>query len=434
MKFPKDFIWGTATAAYQIEGAWDKDGKGESIWDRFAHIPGKIQNGDTGDVACDHYHRYAEDIDLAKGLAPNYRFSIAWPRIMPQGTGAINQKGVDFYNRLIDTCLEKDLTPWVTMYHWDLPQTLQDKGGWTNRDILNWFDDYSEVLKDKFSDRVQNWMILNEPSVTSYLGHALGFFAPGLADEKAFWASVHHQNLIVGRTYRQWKASHPHLRIGSTYTPVPGEPLSPDAQHKLELWENIWNWNYFDPLFTGKYPALSQNGIAEFWRDGDECIKTDLDFIGLQHYSPVCFDVDPAKVLGVFFAQTNKEGPKNDAGWIIDPEAFTGILLRLQTRYGQKPWIITENGICCADRVTGEGVVDPQRIDYLTRYLEAVLKAMDAGMKIDGYFIWSLLDNFEWADGYKRRFGMVYVDYRNGQKRIPKASYYQMKKIIENNG
>lgn len=430
MKFPKGFIWGTATAAYQIEGAWNVDGKGPSIWDTFTHIPGKIQNGDTGDVACDHYHRWSEDLDLAKGVAPNYRFSIAWPRVIPNGTGQINQKGIDFYNRLIDGCLEKGLTPWTTMYHWDLPQALQDKGGWTNRDVLGWFEEYAATLHRHFGDRVRNWMVLNEPSVTSYLGHALGFFAPGLSDEKAFWASVHHQNVVVGKTYRQFKELDSSLRVGSTYTPVPGRAQTAEAAQLLEVWENIWNWNYFDPLFTGAYPEKSQAGVAPFIKDGDECVKTDLDFVGLQHYSPIYFGRDETKPLGVFFTQAQGDFETNDAGWVIDPEAFTEMLLRLQSRYGQRPWIVTENGICCADRVKNGQVDDPQRVGYFERYLKAVLAAMDRGMKIDGYFVWSLLDNFEWADGYIRRFGLVYVDYRNGQKRIPKTSYYWIKNTI----
>jgi beta-glucosidase len=431
-KMPKDFLWGVTTSAYQIEGAWDTDGKGESIWDRFSHTDGKIANGDTGDVACDHYHRYLEDIDLIADLVPNYRFSIAWTRIFPDGIGeSVNQAGVDFYNRLIDALLAKGVTPWVTLYHWDLPQALQDKGGWKNREIVSWFEHYALTCARLFGDRVKNWVIINEPSVIAVLGHANGIFAPGLADHDSYWSCVHHQNLVMGNTYRALKAQHPDFYIGSAYTPVPARAEDPNDAHLCKTWENAWIWNYSDPLFKGIYPLESQEAIAPFIKTGDmQVIQGAFDYVGLQYYSPLYFKKDPHCAIGLSFGDAPADCEKNDLGWPIDPQAFTDMLLKLRAEYGDHDWIITENGISLNDTRDHDAVSDPRRIDYLSRHIDAVKNAMQQGVTIKGYFAWSLLDNMEWASGYGPRFGLVYIDYKDNLKRIPKDSYYWFQKRI----
>ncbi len=436
--FPKDFIWGTSTSAYQIEGGWDADGKGESIWDRFAHTPGKIARGENGDTACDHYHRWQEDLDILKRHnINNYRFSISWPRIFPEGIGSLNQKGVDFYNRLIDGMMQRNITPWTTMYHWDLPQSLQDKGGWTNREIVSWMEEYAHALVRLFGDRVKNWMIINEPSVISYMGHAQGLFAPGIRDEKAYWQTVHNLNLANGHVYKSLKAPYPGLSIGTTYTPIPVK-LHPDYElteengKLLRLWSAVWNENFFGPAFKGQYPDCSERSVQSFIQEGDmETCRCDFDFVGLQHYSPIYFRPDPGKVLGVNFTQGPPHLEVSDAGWEIDPGAFRDCLLQLREEYGDKNWIITENGIALNDNLNGEGdIADDRRIDYLKRYIGAVHEARERGMTIGGYFVWSYLDNIEWASGYDLRFGLVHVDYQT-LKRTPKKSLRWYRDFID---
>ncbi|MDY0028909.1 MAG: GH1 family beta-glucosidase [Pseudobdellovibrionaceae bacterium] len=440
IKFPADFIWGTATAAYQIEGGWNEGGKGESIWDRFSHTPGKIANGDTGDVACDHYHRWQEDFNLLQEYhIKNYRFSIAWTRIFPNGIGETNPEGIKFYNDLIDGLLERGITPWITMYHWDLPQALQEKGGWANRQIIAWFEEYAVKLIELFGDRVKNWMIINEPSVISYLGNAQGSFAPGIISEETYWKVVHHLNIANGHIYKVLKSRSQDLNIGTTYTPVPTRihpsyPLDEKNKYLLEMWDKIWNGNFFSPALLGKYPDISAPYLKDIIQEGDmEICRCDFDFIGLQHYSPIYFRPNPDKVLGVDFSQGPDNVEVSDAGWEITPDAFYKCLVELQTTYGRKNWIITENGISLHDPKDDQGAVnDDRRINYLTRYLRAVRQAMDDGVNIGGYFIWSLLDNMEWASGYHLRFGIVHVDYQT-LERTPKASMEWFRKVIDKN-
>ena len=436
--FDKNFIWGTATAAYQIEGSWNADGKGESIWDRFCHTPGNIDRNETGDVACDHYHRWEEDFDILKEYnIRNYRFSIAWTRILPNGTGDINQSGIGFYNRLIDGLLARGIEPWVTMYHWDLPQTLQDKGGWMNREILKWFQEYADTLVQHFGDRVKNWMIINEPSVISFLGHAQGAFAPGIKNEDSYWRCVHHLNLVNGSVYKSLKERFPNLRIGTTYTPVPVH-IHPDYELNernnalLNIWSAIWNENFFDPAFKGQYPSFAAASLKEIIKDGDmDICRCDFDFVGLQHYSPIYFKPNENKILGVDFSQRPADVEVSDAGWEIAPDAFKDCLLNLKKTYGDKNWIITENGIALHDDLNEQGQVDDvRRISYLTRYIAAMKEAMEQGVKIGGYFVWSLLDNMEWASGYHLRFGLVHVDYQT-LVRTPKKSLGWYKEFID---
>lgn len=437
MQFKSDFIWGTSTAAYQIEGAVHEGGRGASIWDSFSHIPGNIRNNENGDIACDHYHRLDEDLDLIANLVPNYRFSISWSRILPQGIGEVSAEGVGFYNRLIDGLIERGVTPWVTMFHWDLPQALQDKGGWKNREILNWFEEYARTLSDHFGDRVKNWMILNEPSVHSWLGHGLGFHAPGLKDEQSYLSCVHHQNLVIGRTYRQMKNLNPDYRVGSAYTMVPILPDINERDEKaIETMDAFWNRNFFDPLMLGCYPACFAQMMKPYIQDADmEICKISLDFIGMQHYNAIEAKRDESRVFGVFFGDKDPATPKTDYGWRIDPKGFYDGFMDFTKRYGTEvAMIVTENGAAFFDKAQNGKCHDPRRVAFLDGYIRAMHDAIRDGARIDGYFVWSFLDNFEWADGYDYRFGLVHIDYANGQARTPKDSYYWYKQVVIDNG
>lgn len=432
--FPKDFIWGTSTAAYQIEGAALQYGRGPCIWDTFSHIPGKIKNNENGDVACDHYHRLEEDLDLVAGLVKNYRFSISWSRVLPEGTGAVNPEGIAFYNRLIDGLISRGVTPWVTMFHWDLPQALQDKGGWANREILLWFKEYAQLLSDSFGDRVNNWMVLNEPSVHSWLGHGLGFHAPGLADEKSYLTCVHHQNLVIGQTFRQFKAIKTSYNVGSAYTMVPAlNEVGKSDPEAVEIFDAFWNRNFFDPLMLGKYPDKFAGPMAQYIQAGDmELCKTALDFVGVQHYNAIEAKRDETRIFNTFFGDRDTSLPMTDYGWSINPDGFYDGFMDFTKRYGTSvPLIVTENGAAFFDKAENGKSHDPRRISFLEQYIAAMARAMDDGARIEGYFVWSFLDNFEWADGYDYRFGLVHVDYQNEQKRTPKDSYFWYRDLIK---
>ncbi len=436
LRFPDGFIWGTSTAAYQIEGAWNEDGKGPSIWDVFAHQPGNIKNGDTGDLACDHYHRWREDLDILKRYSiRNYRFSVSWPRVLPQGTGRANEKGIGFYDRLIDGMLERGITPWLTMFHWDLPQALQERGGFENREITEWFSEYAGLLASRLGDRVKNWMILNEPSVYSWIGHALGFYSPKKADASAYLACAHNLNRVVGSTYRELKSGYPEFNIGSAYTLVPTPPedekTSPQAVARMEA---IWNGNFFDPLFRGTYPESFADMFAPFIMEGDmDLCRTDLDFIGVQHYNPIEAKDDPSRVFGVFFGRKPKGKPVTDYGWVIDPDAFAAAIEGFNARYNPASIIVTENGAAFFDGRSGDECHDPRRISYLEKYIAAAHRAIASGAPVNGYFVWSFMDNLEWSDGFKYRFGMVYIDHENDLERVPKDSINWFKELIESN-
>jgi beta-glucosidase len=427
--FPNDFIWGTATAAYQIEGAWNKDGKGESIWDRFCHQDGNILNNDTGDVACDHYHRWEQDLDLLKQFdIKNYRFSIAWTRILPDGIGEINQAGVDFYNKLIDGMIDRGITPWVTMYHWDLPQALQDKGGWTNRDIVEWFKNYAETLVKLYGDRVKNWIVHNEPSVQAWLGYGLGFNAPGFKGEDSYLSALHHINLSIAEGYRITKKICPDAYIGSSYTLIPTPPESEKDKSVVDQMFGFWNTNHFDPLFKGEYPIAIRDQMKQYILDGDsDLMKVDLDFIGIQHYSTIYAKQDSKRGLfNTFFGRPPENVKLTDIGWEINGQYFADIIQWLSDNYGLKDKkqdiIITENGAAFFDKLDHDGKCNDQyRIDYFNEYLSSVMNCLEKNIPLKGYFIWSLLDNFEWAEGYKMRFGLIHVNYKT-QARTPKLS------------
>jgi len=434
MTFPRDFVWGAATAAYQIEGAADADGRGESIWDRFCRTPGKVANGDTGDRACDHYHRWPEDFDLMASLGVGaYRFSIAWPRIQPDGRGAVNGKGMDFYRRLVGGMLERGITPLATLYHWDLPQRLQDEGGWASREIVDRFADYAELVFEGLGDLVDTWITHNEPWVTSFLGYGYGVKAPGVADWSQALAAAHHTLLSHGRAVRAYRAGGGQGEIGITLdlTHVTGEP---EAVRRLDGHRNRW---FLDPVLRGGYPAdlvelyEERFGPLEFVQPGDlEEIAAPIDFLGVNFYQPAA--VRPSSADGpLALEQVPWDGPRTAMGWTVEPSSLTALLLRLRRDYGEVPLVITENGASYDDPpLDGQAVIeDPQRVAFLRGHVEAVERAVEGGVDVRGYYVWSLLDNFEWEHGYERRFGIVAVNFDN-LKRTPKRSALWYRDLI----
>jgi beta-glucosidase len=434
MTFPSDFVWGAATAAFQIEGAADADGRGESIWDRFCRTPGKVANGDTGDRACDHYHRWPEDLDLMASLGVGaYRFSVAWPRIQPDGRGAANRKGIDFYRRLVEGMLERGISPLATLYHWDLPQRLQDDGGWASREIVDRYVDYARLVFDGLGDLVDAWITHNEPWVTSFLGYAYGVKAPGVADWSQALAAAHHALLSHGRAVNAFRADGGRGEIGITLdlTHVTGEP---DAARRLDGHRNRW---FLDPVLRGGYPAdlvelyEERVGPLEFVLPGDlEEIAAPIDFLGVNFYQPAV--VRPSSTDGpLALEQVPWDGPRTAMGWTVEPSSLTELLLRLKRDYGDVPLVITENGASYDDpELDGQAVIeDPQRVAFIRGHVEAVERAVEAGVDVRGYYVWSLLDNFEWEHGYDRRFGIVAVNFEN-LKRTPKRSALWYRDLI----
>ncbi|MEU2349723.1 GH1 family beta-glucosidase [Modestobacter sp. NPDC049651] len=435
--FPPGFVLGAATAAYQIEGAATADGRGPSIWDTFSHTPGKTLNGDTGDVAVEHYTRYRDDVALMKDLGLQaYRFSVAWPRIVPDGRGAVEQRGVDFYRRLVDELLEAGIAPWLTLYHWDLPQALQDAGGWADRDTAYRFADYTAVVADALGDRVQHWSTLNEPWCSSLLSYKAGHHAPGHTDAAEASAAVHHLLLAHGlgtRVMRDKGLTDLGITLNlAPIAPATGSAEDVDAARRVDGQQNRL---FLDPVLRGEYPAdvaedLARAGAPLPVQEGDlEVISAPIDWLGVNYYfahtvrggssghdagNPFigCDDVE----------QLLPEGPVTTMGWGLAPEGMTDLLLRLHDEYPGTPVVITENGSAWADEVSADGEVhDPERVDYLLTHLQAGLDAIEQGAELRGYFAWSLLDNFEWAFGYEQRFGIVHVDYET-QVRTPKDS------------
>ena len=436
-QFPEGFVWGASTASYQIEGAVEEDGRGPSIWDTFSHTPGKVVNGDTGDVACDHYHRYPEDIALMQRLGISaYRFSTAWPRILPQGMGQVNQAGLDFYDRVIDAILGAGITPWLCFYHWDLPQALQDLGGWQNRDIADRFTDYAMIVHRRVGDRVKHYATFNEPNVISVLGHATGDHAPGLTDRKATFKTIHHINLSHGKAIAALRADKKDLILGIVNNLGPAVPASESEadQTAADYADAVWNRVFADPQFLGSYPALLQGDLAPYVQPGDlATIHQSLDYFGVNHYSPNYTKRDPGAVLGCSTVAPPKGAPLTGMGWEISPRAFYDQLMDIHQRYGPIPIYVTENGAGYEETVHPDGKVhDDQRVAFLEGYLGAVCDAIAAGADVRGYFIWSLLDNFEWASGYAKRFGLVYIDYAT-LKRIPKQSFEYYRNVAAAN-
>lgn len=441
MQFPQSFVWGAATSAYQIEGAVAADGRGESIWDRFCRVPGKVKGGHSGDVACDHYHRYEQDLDLLQQLGvQSYRFSIAWPRVIPEGRGPVNEKGLDFYRRLVEGLQRRGIRPLVTLYHWDLPQALQDGGGWLNRDTALRFAEYAAVVGRALGGLVMDWITHNEPWVVAFLGHALGVHAPGMADWGAAVRVAHHLLLSHGLAVQALRAVVPGGRVGITLNLIPVYPASDSPEDRAAAWrmDGYHNRWFLDPVLKGAYP---EDLLAEYgrrWGFGApdpadlQVICQPIDFLGVNFYS--CLRVRARQGAAPLDAEgLPPAGPVTDMGWEICPQALTELLVRLRADYGPVPIYITENGAAFADGVGTDGRIrDRDRIGYLRDHLVALWRALQAGVDVRGYYAWSLLDNFEWAEGYTKRFGLVYVDYAT-QRRIPKDSFFWFREVVRSN-
>jgi beta-glucosidase len=441
-KFPKGFLWGAATASYQIEGSPLADGAGPSIWHRFSHTPGNTANGDTGDVACDHYYRYASDVSLMKELGlQTYRFSIAWPRILPEGKGRINQAGMDFYTRLIDLLLENGIIPNVTLYHWDLPAALNDLGGWVNPDIADWFGDYASTMFDKLGDRVPMWSTLNEPAIIMDLGFVQGVHAPGHRDLFEAARVTHNLLRAHGRAVQAYRGQNRSGNIGLVVSLEPryeasDSPEDMAAARRMHAWSNS---QYLDPVFFGKYPDELEEIFRDAWisptEDDMKLISQPIDFVGVNYYTRSVVQQDATRPPFNVSRIEQKGNPHTDMGWEVYPPALTDILKWIHSRYNGVAIYITENGSAWPDPPTAiDGrIEDPLRIDYLVSHLKACLDAINQGVNLRGYYAWSLLDNFEWAFGYAKRFGLVHVDYETQQRTIKETGRFYSK-VIESNG
>jgi beta-glucosidase len=424
----KKFTWGVSTSAYQVEGAAALDGRGPSIWDTRCKLKGGVYNGDSGDVACDHYHRYGEDVALMKDIGVDaYRFSVSWPRVLPRGRGGVNQAGLDFYDRLIDRVLEAGIEPWLCLYHWDLPQALDDLGGWTNRDSAGWFADYATLVVKRYGDRVKTFATFNEFSVFTLFGYAIDWAAPGVTDRSAHLRAIHHVNLAHGAGVDVVRAHVPNASIGAIHNRqiVHPERDTPADKAAAALLNEHWNLAFADPQLLGCYPPLIAQDIEPYVQGGDLArICRPTDWFGLNHYGPIFAKADPDTTWGFAWGEPPDKTPHPEIGWPIFPEAFRDELLEITRRY-RMPIYITENG--CGGGVGSDvpdesgHVADSHRIAYLRIYNKMMQDAMAAGADVRGYFVWALLDNFEWGSGYGNRFGLVHVDYQT-LKRTPKAS------------
>lgn len=434
LEFPPDFVWGAATASYQIEGAVSEDGRGESIWDRFSATPGKVRNGETGAIACDHYHRYREDVALMRDLGLNaYRFSIAWPRILPRGRGRVNGAGLDFYDRLVDELLAAGIQPYATLYHWDLPQTLEDDGGWVSRATVEAFVEYVGVVVDRLGDRVKHWITHNEPWVAAWLGYGWGQHAPGRTGESTAVAAAHHLLLSHGRAVEVIRREVPGAEVGITLNLTPLYPASdsPEDAAALRAADGMSNRWFLDPIFRAEYPADTLEWLEPSLptiEAGDlQTIAAPIDFLGINNYSRGIVRDDPATGRPTHIrpdggSPFSPASEFTDMGWEIYPNGLYDLLVRVNRDYGPARLYITENGAAFRDvRMHDGSVTDPERQQYIEQHLEACSRAIRDGVPLAGYFVWSFLDNFEWAFGYWMRFGIVYVDYPT-LERVPKAS------------
>lgn len=453
--FPEDFLWGAATSAYQIEGQPLADGAGPSIWHRFAHTPGRVANGDTGDLACDHYRRFEEDVALMADLGLGaYRFSVAWGRVLPEGRGSVNTKGLDFYRRLVDALLERGIAPMLTLYHWDLPAALHDRGGWLNPDSPAWFADYAQVLFRALDDRVPLWVTINEPWVVTVPGYLDGELAPGHRDPFEAPRVAHHLLLAHAEAVAAYRSLGGRHRIGLAVNLEPQHPFAPTpedqaAAQRRDAFINRW---FLDPLYLGRYPAELATIFGAAWpefadadlarirstpdsaRGGPLGTGVATDFIGVNYYSRGLVRSDPSTLPLGALRISPEDAPRTTMGWEVYPPGLTETLLWLKDRYGNPPTYITENGAAFDDPPPADGLVsDPERVDYLRAHLLAAHAALEQGADLRGYFVWSLFDNFEWAQGYAQRFGLIRVAPPN-QARILKASARFYQNIVRANG
>ncbi len=438
MSFPDSFLWGAATSSYQIEGAVQEDGRGESVWDRFCHtLPHKIAGQDTGDIACDHYHRYREDVALMRELGLRaYRFSIAWPRILPEGIGRLNPAGLSFYERLVDELLQTNIKPFATLYHWDLPQVLQDRGGWLNPASVEWFAEYADRVSRQLGDRVCGWITHNEPWIVAFVGHFYGSHPPGLTDLKAAYQAAHHLLLAHGAAVPILRRNAPRAEVGISLNLNPIYPASDslEDQEAVRRQDDFLNRWFLDPLFKGAYPddmvTLLQEWLPRINLTDVQTAAAPLDFLGVNYYirNVVAFEESelPLQVRHV----PQEHAAATAMGWEIFPQGLTDLLVRLKQEYAPAAIYITENGAAFDDPLPQNGVVeDPQRIAFLEVHLTAVAKALAQGVPVKGYFVWSLTDNFEWTHGYEKRFGIVYVDPLT-RDRVPKRSAHFYRQVI----
>ncbi|MGG1684314.1 GH1 family beta-glucosidase [Pseudalkalibacillus sp. NRS-1564] len=439
IQFPNDMKWGAATAAYQIEGAVDEGGRGQSIWDTFSHTPGNVKNGDNGDVACDSYHRYEEDIALMKELGIEmYRFSVSWPRIFPNGTGKVNEEGLQYYHRFVDALLDHGIEPMCTLYHWDLPQVLQDKGGWASRETTDAFADYAELMFNEFNGKIKHWITINEPWCVSFLSNFIGVHAPGNQDLQLATTISHHLLLAHGKAVTRFRELEMEGNIGYAPNLEWNEPFS-NKQEDIDACNRGMGWFiewFFDPVFKGRYPEFMLNwfekkGVSLTLEDGDlDVISQPIDFVGINYYTGSVGrykeneDLFDLEKIDIGYAKT-------DIGWNVYGEGFYKVLSKLKDQYGDVPIYITENGACYNDGVEDGQVKDERRIQYLKQHLTSLSRSIEAGVNIKGYLTWSLLDNFEWAEGYDKRFGLVHVNFRT-LERTKKDSYYWYKQTIDN--
>jgi beta-glucosidase len=434
---PDSFTWGVAAAAYQIEGSPDADGKGPSIWDAFCRVPGAIANSDTGDVACDHYRRFRDDVALLAELGvPSYRFSISWPRVLPDGIGRVNERGLAFYERLVDELLEHGIRPFATLYHWDLPQALQDRGGWGTRASVDWLAEYASVVGSRLGDRVLDWITVNEPAVVAFVGHAEGRHAPGMRDQALALRVAHHLLLGHRAVTRELRRTAAAARVGIALDLRPTTPATPNAEdaaaaRRVDGARSRW---FLDPLFGRGYPA---DAVALYERllptdalDEMGAFEGELDFLGVNYYTR---DVVHAANADPLRAESRvpDAAERTAMGWEVHPESLRELLLRLDREYGPIPLLVTENGAAYDDTPDEDGyVADHDRLSYLERHVAALADAVREGARVEGYLLWSLLDNFEWADGYTKRFGIVRVDYET-QRRTVKASGEWYRSLVE---
>ncbi len=444
LRFPDGFTWGLATSAYQIEGAVDRDGRGESVWDRYCRTPGKVVDGATGDVACDHYDRFEADVDLLADLgAGSYRFSVSWARVLPTGTGPANTRGLDFYDRLVDRLLEHGIAPTVTLNHWDLPQALQDEGGWTARATVERFDEYAGVVFARLGDRVVRWITHNEPWCVAFLGYWRGVHAPGVSgDLVAALRAAHHLHLSHGRAVRTYREQGHPGEIGITLNLAPHSPDSDsDADREaVRLSDGYFNRWFLDPVLRGSYPDDMVDhfsrlaGPLDFVAPGDTAeAAAGIDFLGVNYYQPRVVRATPGHDLGYEVLEGGSGGATTSMGWEIAPGGLTELLIRLAHDYPGTPLFVTENGVALEDRLADDGAVhDPVRVDFLRNHFAAAHRAIEAGADLRGYFVWSLMDNFEWALGYRPRFGVVYVDFQT-LRRIPKDSAALVRAVFTRN-
>lgn len=436
LNFPKNFVWGAATASYQIEGAAFEDGRTESIWDHFSHISGKIRNNDSGDIACDHYHRMEQDVALMREMGLQaYRFSISWSRVLPDGRGKPNQKGLDFYSSLVDTLLQNNIDPFVTLYHWDLPMALQDAGGWVNRRICDWFVEYAECMYNTLGDRVNFWSTHNEPNVFALLGYFIGKHAPGVSDLSTGLQVAHHLLLSHGDAVSAGRAILPNAKFGIV-TAIGQDYPATDNPEDSEMVKWMWDRGpryYLDPIIYGKYPDLSvtKEHPSPVILDGDMArISVPIDFIGINHYFSNWFTKGPDGFPKI----VKQNHPVTDRDWIVYPDGFRDMLLNFKKQYGNTPVYIMENGASYPDVVSPDGRVhDKDRVAYYQCYLRSLHEAIQQGVDVRGYFAWSLLDNFEWEQGYSSRFGIIHVNFST-QERIVKDSGKVYGEVIRENG